>query len=156
MPIKCVKKLPNAVLPSKAHESDIGWDLVAIKEHKTIHQDIIMYDTGIIAIPPKGYYLEILPRSSISKTGWMLANSVGTIDPDYRGNLYIVLTRVVKDMPKITLPFCKCQLVLRKIEKSSLIEISELDVNTTERGEGGFGSTGNRTFQQLPDILLQH
>ena len=156
MPIKCIKKLPNAVLPSKAHESDIGWDLVAIKEHKTIHQDIIMYDTGIIAIPPKGYYLEILPRSSISKTGWMLANSVGTIDPDYRGNLYIVLTRVVTNMPKITLPFCKCQLVLRKIEKSSIIEISELDINNTERGNGGFGSTGDRTSQQLRNVLLQH
>ena len=147
MPIKCVKKLPNAVLPSKAYESDIGWDLVAIKEHKTIHQDIIMYDTGIIAIPPKGYYLEILPRSSMSKTGWMFANSVGIIDPDYRGNLYIVLTRVVKDIPKITLPFCNCQLVLRKIEKSSLIEIPDLEVNSTERGEGGFGSTGSRTIQ---------
>ena len=155
MSIKCVKKHPDAVLPSKAHESDIGWDLVAIKEHKVIHKDIIMYDTGIIVIPPKGYYLEILPRSSISKTGWMLSNNVGTIDPDYRGNLYIVLTRVVKNMPNIDLPFCKCQLVLRKIHKSSIIEVTELDIDGTERGEGGFGSTGSRTME-LPQILLQH
>ena len=145
MPINCIKTDSNAVLPSKAHDSDIGWDLIAIKEHKLINEDIIMYDTGIVVIPPKGYYLEILPRSSISKTGWMLANSVGTIDPDYRGNLYIVLTRVIKSMPKIELPFCKCQLVLRKIEKASLIEVTEQEIDITERGSGGFGSTGART-----------
>lgn len=145
MPIKCIRKDSDAVLPTKAHYSDIGSDLVAIREHKLINEDIIMYDTGIVAIPPKGYYLEILPRSSISKTGWMLANSVGTIDPDYRGNLYIVLTRVIKSMPKIELPFCKCQLVLRKIEKSSLVEVTEEEIDVTERGSGGFGSTGART-----------
>ena len=145
MPIKCIRKDINAVLPTKAHESDIGWDLVAIREHKVINEDIIMYDTGIVAIPPKGYYLKILPRSSISKTGWMLSNSVGTIDPDYTGNLYIVLTRVVKSMPKIELPFCKCQLVLRKIEKASLVEVNHEEIVMTERGNGGFGSTGNRT-----------
>jgi dUTP pyrophosphatase len=145
MPIKCIRKDSDAVLPTKAHDSDIGWDLVAIREHKVINEDIIMYDTGIVAIPPKGYYLEILPRSSISKTGWMLANSVGTIDPDYRGNLYIVLMRVVKSMPKIELPFCKCQLVLRKIEKASLVEVTEEEIDVTERGSGGFGSTGART-----------
>ena len=144
MPIKCIRKDSDAVLPTKAHDSDIGWDLVVIREHKVINEDIIMYDTGIVTIPPKGYYLEILPRSSISKTGWMLANSVGTIDPDYRGNLYIVLTRVVKSMPKIELPFCKCQLVLRKIEKASLVEITEEEIDITERGSGGFGSTGAR------------
>jgi dUTP pyrophosphatase len=145
MPIKCIRKDSDAVLPTKAHNSDIGWDLVAIREHKVINEDIIMYDTGIVAIPPKDYYLEILPRSSISKTGWMLANSVGTIDPDYRGNLYIVLTRVVKSMPKIDLPFCKCQLVLRKIEKTSLVEVTEEEIDITDRGSGGFGSTGART-----------
>ena len=145
MPIKCIRKDIDAVLPTKAHKSDIGWDLVAIREHKVINEDIIMYDTGIVTIPPKGYYLEILPRSSISKTGWVLANSVGTIDPDYRGNLYIVLTRVVKSMPKIELPFCKCQLVLRKIETASLVEVNDEEIIMTERGSGGFGSTGDRT-----------
>lgn len=144
MQIKCIRKDSDAVLPAKAHDSDIGWDLVAIREHKVIKEDIIMYDTGIATIPPNGYYLEILARSSISKTGWVLANSVGTIDPDYRGNLYIVLTRVVKSMPKIELPFCKCQLVLRKIEKASLVEVPEEEIEFTERGSGGFGSTGDR------------
>lgn len=147
MQIQFIKKDTNAVLPTKAHSTDIGWDLVAIKKHKIIHEDIIMYDTGIVGIPPKGYYLEILPRSSISKTGWILANSVGTIDPDYRGNLYIVLTRVVKSMPEIELPFCKCQLVLRKIEQATSVETLVENIDVTERGNGGFGSTGNRISQ---------
>lgn len=144
MSIQIYKKNTNAVLPSRAHSSDIGLDLVAIKVHKVINPNTIMYDTGIGAIPPTGYYLEIVPRSSISKTGWMLANSIGIVDPEYRGNLYIVLNRVIADSPEIELPFCKCQLVLRKAEYAPVIEVSSLE-DCTERGYGGFGSTGTRT-----------
>jgi dUTP pyrophosphatase len=145
MSIKVHKKLPNAVIPSKAHSTDIGLDLVALKVHKIINQDIIMYDTGISVKPPPGFYLEIVPRSSITKTGWMLANSVGIIDPDYRGTLYIVLIRVLPDAKNLIFPFCYCQLVLRKIENYPVIEVED-DFSSTVRGEGGFGSTGDRNL----------
>ena len=144
MSIQIYKQNTNAVLPSRAHSTDIGLDLVAIKVHKVVNPYTIMYDTGIVAIPPTGYYLEITPRSSISKSGWMLANSIGIVDPDYRGNLYIVLTRVVPNAEEIELPFCKCQLVLRKSEYAPVVELSSLE-DFTERGYGGFGSTGTRT-----------
>ena len=132
----------NAIMPSRAHPLDIGLDLTAIKKHKTLPHGVIMYDTGIAVKPPEGYYIEILPRSSISKTGWMLANSVGTVDPNYTGNLYIALAPVHPDVPEIELPFCKCQLVVRKAEYLDVTEVSSLD--DTDRGSGGFGSTGDR------------
>jgi dUTP pyrophosphatase len=140
--LQVVKTHENAIMPSRAHPLDIGLDLTAIKKHKTLPHGVIMYDTGIAVKPPEGYYIEILPRSSISKTGWMLANSVGTVDPNYTGNLYIALAPVHLDVPEIELPFCKCQLVVRKAEYLDVTEVSSLD--DTDRGSGGFGSTGDR------------
>lgn len=136
------KNDPDAIIPSRAHPKDIGLDLTAIKKHKVLNHGVIMYDTGISVCPPEGYYVEILPRSSISKTGWMLANSVGTVDPNYTGNLYIALAPVNPDVPEIELPFCKCQLIVRKAEYVFFEQVDELE--ETDRGDGGFGSTGDR------------
>jgi dUTP pyrophosphatase len=140
--IQIVKTNEKAILPTRAHPLDIGMDLTAIKKHKKLNNGVIIYDTGIAVKPPEGYYIEILPRSSISKTGWMLANSVGTIDPNYTGNLYIALAPVNPDVQEIKLPFCKCQLVVRKAEYFDVVEVPALE--DTDRGSGGFGSTGKR------------
>ena len=140
--LKICKKDKNAKIPSRAHPSDIGLDLTAIRKHKTLNHGVVMYDTGISVSPPDGYYVEILPRSSISKTGWMLANNVGTVDPNYTGNLYIALAPVHPNVPEIELPFCKCQLVVRKAEYMDVKVVNNLE--KTDRGGGGFGSTGNR------------
>lgn len=139
MDIQFVKTDVNAVTPIKAHNSDIGWDLTAIKEHKRLSDHTVLYDTGIRIKPPPGYYTEILPRSSITKTGYMLANSVGTIDPSYRGNLYIAVRKIDDSFPDFELPFCKFQLVLRKAEYAEMIQVDSLD--DTDRGSGGFGSS---------------
>ena len=142
MIIKCVRRHKDAILPSRAHETDVGYDLTAIRKHKILENGVILYDTGIGVTPPPGYYIEIVPRSSISKTGYMLANSVGTIDPDYTGNLYIALVKVVPGAPELRLPFTKCQFVLRKAYYGDVKEVSYL--YNTDRGAGGFGSTGSR------------
>ena len=147
MSINVVKRSVDAIIPTRAHPTDIGLDLVAIRVHKIINQDVIMYDTGLAATAPNGYYMEIIPRSSISKTGWMLANSLGVIDPDYTGNLYIVMVRVVPSAEELPLPpFTLCQLVLRKAEYATVTEVSEVDLlyHHSERGVGGFGSSGDR------------
>jgi len=142
MQIQFIKRSEEAVVPSRAHPSDIGLDLTAIGLEKIYDNGVMLYDTKISVKPPPGYYLEILPRSSMSKTGWMLANSVGTVDPEYTGNLYIALVRVVPDAQPIQLPFCKCQLVLRKAEYAEMKEVNGFE--ETVRGDGGFGSTGER------------
>jgi dUTP pyrophosphatase len=139
---KCIKVVlddEKAVFPKKAHQSDIGYDLTAIGFFKKVSKSIIMFETGIRVSPPSGYYLEILPRSSLSKTGYMLANSVGIIDPDYSGTLKIALIKVDNSLPDLELPFTRCQLVLRKAERSEMILVDTLD--HTVRGGGGFGST---------------
>jgi dUTP pyrophosphatase len=130
---------PEAITPFKTHETDAGYDLTAIKIHKVISKKIIMFDTGIQIQVPKGYYTEIVPRSSLVKTGWMLANSVGIIDNTYTGNIFVVLIKVDDTMPDIELPFRGFQLLIRK---QFHLEIEECEnIVETERGDGGFGST---------------
>ena len=143
MTIKYVKNDPDAVCPSRANPTDVGMDLVAIRKYKVYPNGATLYDTGLAVRPPPGYYIEIVPRSSISKTGWVLANGPGTIDPSYTGNLYIALIKVNPDAPEIPLPFCVCQMILRKAEHADIHEIAYL--TKTERGDGGFGSSGSRT-----------
>lgn len=141
--VKFVKLDPHAVTPTKGTPYSIGYDLTAINVYKKISDKTTLYDTGLAIEPPPGYYTEIVPRSSISKTGYMLSNSVGQIDWDYRGKLLIAFTKVDDSMPDIELPFVKCQLVLRKAEYYDMNETEKL--YETERGDGGFGSTDNKS-----------
>ena len=69
----------NAVIPLKAHPSDIGYDLTAISLVKKLTEQTSLFDTGLAMTPPIGYYFEIIARSSISKTGYILSNSIGII-----------------------------------------------------------------------------
>lgn len=78
---------PTAVLPSK-RVIDVGFDLTIIDVYQTVSDNIIMFETGVALDIPVGYYVELMPRSSMSKTGYMLANSVGVIDPSFFMHLY--------------------------------------------------------------------
>ena len=129
----------DAVIPFKVHESDAGYDLTIIKEHKKINDVVTLYDTGIQIQMTAGYYAEIIPRSSIIKTGYMLANNVGIIDNSYRGNLYIALAKIDNTQPNIELPLRCAQLIFRKQECANFISTDEFE--ETDRGSGGFGST---------------
>lgn len=140
--VTIIKTDPNAVIPSKAQGSDVGYDLTIIKIKKTLNDNTIMYDTGIQARVPWGYYLEILPRSSLSKTGWILANSVGVIDPSYTGNLLVVVTRTDPIIEDLELPFKGFQLVVRKQYHMDIVVDNINSHVVTNRGDGGFGSTG--------------
>lgn len=132
----------DAVIPTKAHPTDAGWDITAIKLAKVYDNGVRLYDTGLAISPPPGYYTEIVPRSSISKTNWTLANTIGIIDTNYRGNLYIAMRHVgyTGSMDNLTLPFKLCQLVLRKCELGQFMEVESFG-ESTDRGGGGFGST---------------
>lgn len=140
---QCCRKDPDAVLPVKAGKDEVGYDLTLISVHKYIDDDTVMFDTGLVVKPPPNYYLEILPRSSIVKKGWILANSVGVIDPTYRDTLKVVLKRIHHETPDITLPSKLCQLIVRRIHlpNTPFIEVESLD--ETER-KGGFGSTDTK------------
>jgi len=133
------------IIPKKAYPTDVGYDLTLIKSVKKMNSNTTMYDSGISVIPPIGHYIEIVPRSSLSASGHMMANSVGIIDPTYRGTLKVVLTKVIDHAEDIRLPFTRFQLILRKIVNVDIDVHNINDIqnfsNSTPRGAGGFGST---------------
>ena len=137
--MQVVRKHDDAIIPYKTRLSDVGYDLTIIRKHKDLNSNTIMFDTGIAVKVPWGYYTEVVPRSSLSKTGWMLTNSVGIIDNSYTGNIYIVLTKMNPDAADIELPFRGFQLIIRKQYHVKMREVKEIE--ETERGSGGFGST---------------
>jgi deoxyuridine 5'-triphosphate nucleotidohydrolase len=134
----------NAVIPSKSSYSDAGYDLTIIKVSKILNSNTVLYDTGIKLNIPNGYYVEIVPRSSISRSGYMLANNVGIIDQGYRGNLFIALIKINKECDDLVLPWKCCQMIVKKQIYSKLI-ISSDELTTSSRGIGGFGSTDKKS-----------
>lgn len=128
----------DAVVPRKAHASDVGYDLSVIAPVKRLTDDTHLYDTGLRAVVSHGFYLEIVPRSSMSKTGYTLANGVGIVDPGYAGNLLVALTRG-PHAQDVVFPFKCCQLIVRS-QIHVTVEVSSAAPATT-RGGGGFGST---------------
>lgn len=142
--VKFKRASDQAVIPTKAHHNDIGFDLTLIKVESGTYFGVngTLYDTGIIVQPPEGYYIEIVPRSSFSKFGHMMLNSVGIIDPQYRGTLKVAVVHHDQTFPKLQLPFKGFQMILRKANVYSMEEVSEL--SQTERGEGGFGSSNKQ------------
>jgi dUTP pyrophosphatase len=140
---KVTKLSESAVIPNKTNLNDVGFDLTLIDLKKINEVGVEFYGTGLKIEPPKGYYFEIVPRSSITKTGYILANSLGVIDPDYRGELLVPLTKLNclgNSNLTIDLPARLCQLILRKHPSCVFLEKEKL--SDTIRGEGGFGSTG--------------
>lgn len=136
--IRVKRNSENAVMPSKPNASDNGFDLTVIEKVKEVG-DVVFYDTGLSIEPSFGYYCLIYPRSSISKTGYMLANGVGLIDSSYRGHLMIALRKMDKDVPDLELPCRIAQLVPQRCIYPDMIEVNALD--DTQRGDGGFGSS---------------
>ena len=132
----------DAIVPTKAYPTDSGWDLTLLTLEKTMDEgNVELYNTHIKVKPPQGYYFEVVPRSSISKTGYMLANSVGTIDESYIGNIYIPLRKTRPDA-SLELPCKIAQLVLRPLILCET-HVRFEDFDATERGDGGFGSTNH-------------
>lgn len=139
MVFKYAKTLDNAVKPTKAHVTDTGYDLHLVKKVKE-ENGMVMYDTGIAVQPPFGFYFDLVGRSSISKTGYIVANSVGIIDASYTGSIKVALIKVNKDAPDLELPAKLVQLIPRQLIHFDAQEVPDLD--ETQRAEGGFGSSG--------------
>jgi deoxyuridine 5'-triphosphate nucleotidohydrolase len=134
------KTREDAVAPSKARVSDSGFDLTIIDVVKSFHNKTTLYTTGIKVKPSFGWYLDVVPRSSIIKTGYMLANNVGIIDRAYTGEIMIALIKVDESAPDIELPCRIAQMIPRRIAHVNFEQVD--DIEQTLRNEGGFGSTG--------------
>jgi dUTP pyrophosphatase len=141
-----IKKLrPDAIIPQKAHMHDTGYDLWILGVHKELDSGVTLYSTGLAIDPPLGCYFEVIPRSSISKTGYIQANSVGVIDNGYRGELLIPLYKINPDLPDIEFPKKIAQLVLRELNTVEFVEVDKL--SETPRGTGSYGSTDKKGFK---------
>lgn len=130
---------PAAVAPFKARASDSGYDLTLIRVARVIGS-VTLYGTGVAVEPSFGYYLDVVPRSSIIKTGYMLANGVGVIDRTYRGEISVPLIKVDPSAPDLPLPSRVVQMIPRPIVHAELARADVLE--DTHRGADGFGSTG--------------
>jgi len=139
-----VKKLhPNAVIPKYAKDGDAGMDLVATSILSETTTDVT-YGTGISMEIPKGYVGLVFPRSSIRKYDLSLSNCVGVIDSGYRGELQATFkkTNWLKggESDKYQIGDRIVQIMIVPYPSVTFVEVDEL--SQTDRGEGGFGSTG--------------
>jgi dUTP pyrophosphatase len=138
-----VKRLKNtAKMPQYAHDDDACADLFACIE-ETVAIDVgqtKVIPTGLAMNPGEGFEILVRSRSGLSAKGVVVANSPGTVDPGYRGEVGVILrndgnaTFLVQDGAKIA------QMAVKPIFKAAFEEAESLDVTT--RGAGGFGSTG--------------
>ena len=142
MQVKITKVKEGAVVPSYAKQGDAGLDLTAISEviDQTGDYGYIEYGTGLAIEIPEGYVGLLFPRSSISKTGMILANSVGVVDSGYRGEIKFRF-KYISGTAKYNVGERVGQLVILPYPQIELVEVDDLE--STERGEGSFGSTGN-------------
>ena len=136
-----IKKLNNkAEVPTYAKTGDAGLDLVATS--KDVNALYVEYGTGLSFEIPEGYVGLVFPRSSISKYHLSLANAVGVVDSGYRGEVMIRFKKTedhwssnyYNEGDKVA------QLIVMPYPQIELIEVAEL--GETERGAGGFGSSG--------------
>jgi dUTP pyrophosphatase len=129
---------PGAQLPVRAHSTDAGADLFAYEQHEIYPNEQKLVDTGIAIKIPEGYGGFIFNRSSQGKKGITIPHSVGVIDSDYRGNLKVLLKNIGDDPYKISVGDRIAQLVIMPV---LLVNFKDI-WNDTQRGTGGFGSTG--------------
>lgn len=140
---------PRATLPAYHSDLAAGLDLAACLPRDTIDTDAVAIDPGEIrkiptgvamAIPP-GYEGQVRPRSGLSTNhGLTVPNAPGTIDADYRGELFVALINLGHEPFEIRHAMRVAQLVIAPVAHADIIETDMLD--ETGRGTGGFGSTG--------------
>jgi deoxyuridine 5'-triphosphate nucleotidohydrolase len=138
--LRWVKADRAAVPPRKTRVSDSGYDLTVITKVKSVGR-VEFYDTGIKIQPDFGWYFDVVARSSLTKTGYIIANAVGVIDRTYVGTVIVPLIKIDADAPDLPLPATIAQLIPRPIVHAEVVEVEAFD--DTERGAGGFGSTGH-------------
>ena len=134
---------PGAQLPKRAHPTDAGADLFAWFEEDTQEIDIYpneqkLVDSGIAIKIPRGFAGFVYNRSSQGKKGIVIPHSVGVIDTDYRGTIKVLLKNTSEVTYKIQEGDRIAQLVIQPVE---LVDFKDI-WNDTQRGTGGFGSTG--------------
>ncbi|MEM1241164.1 MAG: dUTP diphosphatase [Cyanobacteria bacterium P01_H01_bin.26] len=139
--IKFKKLSAAAVIPAYAHPGDAGADLVAIDRHILEPSQRLAIPTGLAADIPRGYEMQVRPKSSLALNhGITVLNTPGTIDADYRGEIKVILINLGQATVEISPGQRIAQIVIAPVVRVEFAMVDSL--NQTQRGEGGFGSTG--------------
>ena len=142
--VNIINKSSNE-LPAYATEGAAGMDLRANLDQPVTLQSLerMLIPTGLFLELPNGYEAQVRPRSGLAiKQGITCLNSPGTIDSDYRGELKVILINLSNEPQVLSHGDRIAQMIISSVDKANLILVQE--INTTQRGEGGFGHTGKK------------
>lgn len=143
--VKFAKLNPDAVIPSFAKAGDAGMDLTVVSVEKIndpVKGDYYEYKFGLACEIPSGFVGLLFPRSSISRTDLSLTNAVGVLDSGYRGEIGARFKRTVQSPRIFGAGERAIQLVVLKLPEVNVMEVDFSELSTSERGAGGFGSSG--------------
>lgn len=137
------KTHPDAKLPTKATEGSACYDVYSVEDANIKFSEITIVNLGFKVKIPAGYEIVVRPRSGLAfKDGITIINAPGTIDEDYRGEMKVALSTLKGTPLNLFIPAGSriAQIALKKVETYEFVE-GKVDENT-QRGSGGFGSTG--------------
>ncbi|MCA6589802.1 MAG: dUTP diphosphatase [Pseudanabaena sp.] len=138
--IKFNKLHPDAQIPSYAHVGDAGADVYSVAEVTLQPSDRAAIPTGLAVDIPIGYEIQVRPKSGLAlKHGITVLNSPGTVDAGYRGEIQVIVINLGKEVYTFAKGQKIAQLVLKSVIQAQFIEG---ELGTSDRGDGGFGSTG--------------
>lgn len=142
MILKFKKLVPDAVLPAYAHPGDAGMDLRSVEELTIPAGARALVHTGLVMMLPPGYEAQVRPRSGLAlKHGVTVLNTPGTIDAGYRGEVGVILVNFGDREFAVAKGDRIAQMVIAPVtQPEKIMEVAEIDA--TDRGAGGFGSTG--------------
>ena len=133
----------GARLPTRGSEYAAGWDLYSLEEYVVPFRKSVKLRTGLRVAIPVGYEGQVRARSSLGSKGLILPHSIGTIDADYRGELFVLMTWIGEgESYRVKAGERIAQLLISPIPEVSFKEVSIEQLGDTKRGDGGFGSTG--------------
>ena len=141
------------MLPVRAHEHDAGADLKAARDAAIRRGDTAKVPTGVRVSIPEGHFGLLAARSSLCGRGLMILNGVGIIDSGYTGEIQVPLANVGSRTQRVAAGERIAQLIIVPCELPTFRRVEALE--KTERGEGGFGSTGVDSWEKLEEDSKQ-
>lgn len=143
MSLKVERIHKDAILPSAAHSGDAGLDLYSVENIVITPGESALIKTGIKIELPEQTEAQVRPRSGLAlKFGITVLNTPGTIDEGYRGEVGVILINHSKNIFTVEKGMKIAQMVVKPVWKVDIVEVEKL--SSSERAEGGFGSTGLR------------
>ena len=141
MTLRFKKVHPDAILPSYAHPSDAGMDVRSVEDVTLAPGKRALVHTGLVMLLPPMYEAQVRPRSGLAlKSGVTVLNTPGTIDSGYRGEVGVSLINLGETEFQVRKGDKIAQLVIAPVTQPDVAEVFEID--ETDRGSSGFGSTG--------------